>query len=238
MERVRKHANPFSVRVELERLDRKAIFGRVGALEVELGSGAGGFLIDRASNEPSIDFVGFEIRKPLVLRAEACRKERGLRNLTFVFANGIANLDRAFAPGSVSRFHVHFPDPCPKKRHFKRRILSPKVARELASLLCVGGEIYAQSDVPELAFEMADFLAADGSFEERLDPRRTNARPIPESTEWERHHESRGEPIHRLLFVKAREPRGPIPELPFRRVAIPNEPKRRGRGGPPAGAGD
>ncbi|MBI4814631.1 MAG: tRNA (guanosine(46)-N7)-methyltransferase TrmB [Deltaproteobacteria bacterium] len=221
MERVRKHANPFSVRVELGRLDRIALFGREGLVEIELGSGAGGFLTERARKNPGIDFIGFEIRRPLVARAEELRKALECNNLVFLFANGGAVLDGLLPAGSVSRFHVHFPDPCPKKRHHKRRLLNPTIVRRIATLLRVGGDIYAQSDVRELSLEMASFIEADGSFAPRLLPLEGGARPVEERTEWERHHESRSEPIYRLVYEKIREPEGAVPTIPFRRISIP-----------------
>lgn len=220
MTRIRRHANPFNVQVEVGRLDRRAVFGREAPLEVELGCGAGGFLLDRAQNNPERDHLGFEVRQPLVSRANAWAEERGLENVRFVFANAVANLSGLVEPGVIVRAHVHFPDPCPKNRHRKRRIMQPSVARALAELMPMGGEVYCQTDVATLGAEMFKILSAERAFAARLGPGAGHPRPVPESTEWERQHEKEGEPIYRMLFEKVREPEGQVAEI----VLLPSGP--------------
>lgn len=213
--RIRKHANPFNVQTVVGQLDRLAVFGREAPLEVDVGCGEGGFLRQRATNHPDVDFVGFEVRKPLVEQANARAEKAGLTNLVYLYANANVNL-HFVAPGVVRRFYVHFPDPCFKKRHQKRRILQPRLVRDMAELLPIGGEVYAQSDVKPLAEEMFDFLAQDGAFESRLGDDLLVPRPIEELTEWERHHEKHEEPVYRMLFAKVREPSGDVPTPEFR----------------------
>lgn len=213
--RVRKHANPFQVRIDLGVLDRRALFGREAPLEVDLGSGLSQFVFERAAANPDVDFIGLEVRKPMVELAAARKAELGLSNVAVLYANASENIALA-PPGVVRRYHVHFPDPCFKKRHWKRRILQPKTVRRMAELLPIGGEIYAQSDVAPLAEEMRDFLLAERALESLLDPSMRVPRPFPESTAWEKQHEHEGEPIYRMLFRKVREPSGEIPDLPMR----------------------
>lgn len=208
--RIRKHANPFSVTTSVGVLDRQALFGREAPLEVDIGCGGGDFLFQRARNHPDVDFVGFEVRKPLVEAAMRRRDAQGLKNLVIFYANAHANLQNLIAPGVVRTFYVLFPDPCFKKRHWKRRILQPTLVRQMAELLPIGGTMFVQSDVKPLAEEMYDFLAAESAIESRLDPVLTVPSPIEERTEWERHHEKNDEPIYRMLFEKVREPAGEI----------------------------
>lgn len=213
--RVRKHANPFQVRTHIGAIDRLAIFGREAPLEVDLGCGTAQFIFERARANPDADFIGFEVRLPIV-EASLARKEReGPPNVHVFYANAGDNL-KMVPPGVIRRFHVHFPDPCFKKRHFKRRILTPAIARKMAELLAIGGQVYAQSDVKPLAEEMFDFLAAEKAFESKLDPSLLVPRPFPESTSWEKQHEAEGEPIYRMLFEKVREPEGEVPVIDFR----------------------
>lgn len=211
--RIRKHANPFNVQTRLGRLDRASVFGREAPLEVDIGCGGGGFILQRAHNHPDVDFIGFEVRKPLVEDANRRAAGRGLKNALFVYANALPNLDGLVDPGVIRRFFIQFPDPCFKKRHHKRRILQPELARRMAELLPVGGEVFVQSDVRPLAEEMRDFLGLEGAFESRLSPELTVPSPFEEKTEWERHHESASEPVYRMLFVKVREPAGEVPRV-------------------------
>jgi tRNA (guanine-N7-)-methyltransferase len=219
--RVRKHANPFQVRVRVAPLDRLAMFGREAPLEVDLGCGASHFVFERARNHPETDFVGLEVRLPMVELAARRKEKEGVSNLAVLYANAGDNLDLA-PPGIIQRFHVHFPDPCFKKRHWKRRILQPKTVRKMVEQLPIGGEIYAQSDVLPLAQEMFDFLSAEGALESMLDRSMLVPRPFPEATAWEKQHENEDEPIYRMLFRKIREPAGEIPDLPLRAT----DPKR------------
>jgi tRNA (guanine-N7-)-methyltransferase len=222
--RIRKHANPFQVRVHLGAVDRLTIFGREAPLEVELGPGDASFLFERAWANPDRDFVGLEVRRPLVERAHARKAREGPENVHVFYANATQNLALA-PPGVIRVFHVHFPDPCFKKRHWKRRVVQPKTVRRMAELLPIGGLVYAQSDVKPLAEEMFDFFAAERAFEARLERSLLAPRPFPESSAWERQHEAEGEAVYRMLFEKVREPSGPIPELEMR----PTDPKRLDR---------
>jgi tRNA (guanine-N7-)-methyltransferase len=213
--RIRKHANPFTVTAHLGALDRPALFGREAPLEVDVGCGGARFLFDRARNHPERDFVGLEVRKPLVEAAARRREVEGPTNVRVFHAAAAGNLCLG-PPGAVAMFHVQFPDPCFKKRHWKRRILQPRVVREMAEALAVGGRIYAQSDVKPLAEEMFDFLSAEAALRSLLDPSLLAPSPLDERTEWERHHEALGEPIYRMLFEKVAEPSGPVPSPEFR----------------------
>lgn len=215
--RIRKHANPFNVLTELPEVDQGAAFGRLAPMEWDLGCGGGDFLFQRARAVPEHNFVGLEVRKPLVEAANARAAREGLKNLIFYYANANVNLS-AQRPGSVLRFSVQFPDPCFKKRHWKRRILQPRLVRQMAELLPIGGEIYAQSDVAPLAEEMLDFLMAEGALERRLGDALEIDSPFEERTEWERQHEREGEPVYRMLFVKRREPEGAVQPPEFRDV--------------------
>lgn len=213
--RVRKHANPFTVVARVAPIDRRAQFGREAPIEVDVGCGAGDFLLQRARARPDLDFVGLEVRRPLVEAANARARAEGLRNVVFFYANAHENVDLA-PPGEVLRFCIQFPDPCFKKRHWKRRIVQPFFVRRMAEQLPLGGEIFVQSDVRALAEEMLEMLTAERSLEARLPTDLSGANPFEERTEWERQHEREGEPVYRMSFAKVREPEGPIPEVAFR----------------------
>lgn len=200
---------------QLGRLDRTSLFGREAPLEVDLGCGGASFLFERARNHPDVDFVGLEIRKPLVDHAMALRDREGPRNVAVFYASSLDNMVLA-DPGVIRAFHIQFPDPCFKKRHQKRRICQPKSVRAMAELLPIGGVVHLQSDVRPLAEEMFTFMLEDGSFAARTDPSLAVPKLYVELTEWERHHELEREPVHRMLFEKVREPSGPIPTIEFR----------------------
>lgn len=219
--RIRKHTNPFTVTTQLGQLDRQAWFGRRAPVEIDLGCGGAGFLFERAAHHPDIDFVGLEVRKPLVETAMARRNADGPRNVAIFHANAHFNLESLVQPGEVREFFVHFPDPCFKKRHHKRRLLQPAQVRQMAQLLPIGGHVFAQSDVQALAEEMHGFLAADGAFECLHGTDLSVPNPFVERTEWERQHERESEPVWRMRFRKVREPAGPVQTPEFRDIQRP-----------------
>lgn len=213
--RIRKHANPFTVATHLGPLDRQAIYGRQAPLELDLGCGGGAFLFERAAAHPERDFAGLEIRKPLVDDNNRRADRLGLTNLRFFYANANTNLADQ-PPGIIERFFIMFPDPCFKKRHWKRRILQPALVRDMATVLPIGGQVFAQSDIRPLAEEMFDFLAQESALKSVLGPDLEVGSPFSARTEWERHHETADEPVYRMLFEKVAAPSGPVAEPEFR----------------------
>lgn len=213
--RIRKHANPFTVPTEVGPLDQEKQFGQRAPIEVDVGCGAGDFLMQRATAHPGRNFVGFEIRKPLVEASNRRATQLGLQNLVYFWANAHGNLDFV-EQGLIDRFCIQFPDPCFKKRHWKRRILQPNFVRAMAERLDMGGEIFVQSDVQPLAEEMYSFLSFERALESMGPPDLRMENPFQERSEWERQHEREREPIYRMLFRKMNEPSGPVPKPDFR----------------------
>jgi tRNA (guanine-N7-)-methyltransferase len=153
--------------------------------------------------QPDWNFLGLEIREPLVEKAEALVSELGLSNLYFLFCN-VNNSSRlllnSFPGGTLQRVTIQFPDPWFKKRHGKRRVVQPELVDTLASYLIDGGEVFLQSDVEVVAQEMCDRFEEHSAFyRQRRDWLAMN--PLPVSTEREISTISRGEPVYRALFV-------------------------------------
>jgi tRNA (guanine-N7-)-methyltransferase len=120
-------------------------------LELEIGPGRGGFLYERLAQGPEVKIVGLEIRLKWASLVDQRLRELGFAERGRVFAEDIRFALPRFAPGSVSRVFVHFPDPWWKKRHAKRRLASGGVASEFARLLRPGGELFVQTDVWDTA---------------------------------------------------------------------------------------
>jgi tRNA (guanine-N7-)-methyltransferase len=114
--------------------DWTAIFGSPGALEVEIGSGAGAFALGHAARHPEVRYLAIEWRKKYARELEHRARARGLSNLRVVEADARAVIPRLFAPGSVAAIHLQFPDPWWKRAHRKRGILTPGFAALLLGL--------------------------------------------------------------------------------------------------------
>lgn len=163
MPKIRQHVNPLkSDFLEIPGVPRLAPPDG-GFLEVELGSAEGLFLIERAALVPQATLIGVEIRREMVATADRLCREAGIQNVRNVFANMSVDLARLFAPRSVRRFHVNFPDPWWKSRQHKRRVVGQGLVDDLAEALEPGGEIHVMTDIFDIALEaMAALEAFEG----------------------------------------------------------------------------
>ncbi len=127
------------------RADWEALFGRSGPVEVEFGVGKGRFLIDEAPGRPETNFLGFEIKNALIRLVDGRLSACGLTNVRLVRADANHYI-KIFPPGSVRAFHVYFPDPWPKKRHHKRRLVQAGFCRAMHQALEPEGEVRVITD--------------------------------------------------------------------------------------------
>ena len=204
--RVRQHVNPLSSKYRFPA--RPPDWTRVYAdpyrpLLLDIGCARGRFLLSMAQLQPDWNYLGLEIREPLVEEANTWRDELGLQNLHYLFCNvnnSLLPLLESFPAGRLQRVTIQFPDPWFKKRHQKRRLVQPELVDYLAEYLAVGGAVFLQSDVEEVALEMRSLFDAHSAFSRTVDWLEEN--PLPVSTEREVATRSRGEPVYRTLFQK------------------------------------
>jgi tRNA (guanine-N7-)-methyltransferase len=151
--RVRQHVNP--LRSTLLRIDVQQVSAQSGVpLEVELGSAEAHFLMDRALEQPEGRYIGIEIRQEIIRKANNEARTRGLQGrVTSVFANMSVDMQRLFAPATVTRFFVNFPDPWFKSKQHKRRVIEPALVTQMVRALAPGGEIYVNTDIFDLALD-------------------------------------------------------------------------------------
>jgi tRNA (guanine-N7-)-methyltransferase len=128
-------------------LDWEAVFGRAGVVEVEIGCGKGLYLTEAARLRPSSDFVGVERAGKWFRRAVDRTHRSGLTNIRLLQGDAFDFLARWVVPGSVAAVHVYFPDPWPKHRHGKRRLLQDSLYRLSARALSPDGQLLLASDV-------------------------------------------------------------------------------------------
>lgn len=202
--RVRHHVNPLGFVHEVELPSREALFRRPALpLEVDLGSMHGEFILERAAREPERNFLGLEIRAPLVDEVNERIRRRGLENAACVLCNANTAFSRLFAPGSLAAVYVHFPDPWFKNRHRKRRLVTAELVRQIADALAPGGRFRFMTDYEEYAREVAALVAACPELENPAGP---GAMEVPEEgrvlTNREAWHLRRGDPIHRWVWVR------------------------------------
>jgi len=199
--RVRQHVNPLKSDL-LEIADVPRIEVPPGcALEVELGAAEAHSLFDRAVADRDTSFVGVEIRLELVGPANEESARRGLGNVRSVFANMSVDLPRLFAPQSVRRFFLNFPDPWFKSRQHKRRVIGPPLVAEIGRALAPGGELYVMTDIFALALEAMASLEASALYESARGPWTfAQDNPYGAKSRRERQCEDEGARVWRLLY--------------------------------------
>lgn len=203
--RLRHHVNPLKSDFATTRAGPVAL-PEQGEVEVELGCADAQFLFGRAAQDPRLTCIGIEIRRELVEEVNRKAAARGLHNLRAVFANINVDLARLFPPSSLDRVFLHFPDPWFKRRHHKRRVLTPEVAATIARQLVPGGVLFFQSDVFDLALDAMDVLEREPGLRNHL-----GAWSFAPENIWkiktlrEERHEERGKRIWRLDFRRPRD---------------------------------
>lgn len=203
-----------------ERLDPAALFqsgvrppGATAPRSVvlEIGFGNGEALIELAATRPGQDFLGIEVHRPGIghLLLEAARRE--LTNLRVLRADASAVLAAGLAPASLAQVNLFFPDPWPKTRHHKRRIVQPAFVTALARVLAPGGHFHAATDWAPYAEHMRAVFAAAADFEPVGDPFAADAPHGPTGgptggplgrppTRFERRGTARGHRVFDLLY--------------------------------------
>ncbi len=205
-------------------LDRKAVFGREGRLEVEIGAGAGGFAIGQATAHPELDLVAIEVRKKLARYIEDRRKRRGLGNLLVIEGDGRVLLPRLFAPRSVDAIHVQFPDPWWKRRHHDRRLVDDGFSVLLYNLLRPGGLMEVRTDVKQRGIEMVEVLEATGFVNPRGPGGLAEREPGEVASTREQGYLERGEPIYRYKLTRTEAP--PVRAAPVESAVFTADRKR------------
>lgn len=158
-QRVRNHVNPLNCQYQIpaEPPNWEHTYNDLSKpFHLDIGTGSGRFLLAIAQQQPEWNYLGVEIRKPLVTRANQWRDQLNLQNVYYLFANINVTLPYLFSPGDVQRVSIQFPDPWFKQRHHKRRVVQPQLVAHLAELLPEGATVFLQSDIEAVAIEMAE----------------------------------------------------------------------------------
>lgn len=145
--------------------DWTELFGRDGPVELEIGSGKGRFLAEAARLRPEVNLLGIERAGKYFRRAVHRVLKAGLESVRLLQADAFDVLVRWVPPTSLDAVHVYFPDPWPKKRHAKRRLLREPLYRLAARGLRPGAPLRLASDVEPYFLQATEEIAATGLFD-------------------------------------------------------------------------
>ncbi len=149
-----------------EMLDFRAMFGDDRPIEMEIGSGKGGFLLDRARWLPERGFFGVEYANKYYLYAADRMRRWGVTNVRLMRADARHLVIHHLPPACLTILHIYHPDPWPKKRHHKRRLIQPAFVAAAAEALVPGGRIAVQTDHAEYFDQIREVTGG----EKRLTP--------------------------------------------------------------------
>jgi tRNA (guanine-N7-)-methyltransferase len=167
-------------------------------LVLEIGSGMGETTLAIAKAHPEADFVAVEVHGPGVGSLLNAIEREQLANLRVIRHDALDVLEHMIADGSLAAIHLFFPDPWPKKRHHKRRMVQPSFAALAARKLKHGGILHAATDWPDYAEHMQEVFSKEPLLESA--PAGFTSRPV---TKFESRGQRLGHPIRELLFRRA-----------------------------------
>ena len=220
---MRQHVNPLSrfFQAPLELPGPEELFDNPELpLHLDIGSARGKFLLNMAAFQRNWNYLGVEIREPLVLAAERDREQLGLKNLKFVFCNANVSLETwlsSLVNNHLERVSIQFPDPWFKRRHQKRRVLQPELLLSIANALMPGFELFIQSDILDVIESMISIIDLSNCFvrSEGINSIWLEENPFCIPTERESYAISNSLPIYRTLYTRNSNPTPKLSSLDF-----------------------
>ena len=146
------------------RLDLTRIFPKPQPVEVELGCGDASFLVDYAKLQPQRNFIGVERLLGRIRKLDRKGRRAGLTNLRGVRIESSYFLEYLLPPHSVSAVHVYFPDPWPKKRHHKNRLINERFPKIVRAALAPGGVVYLRTDDEDYFSQITEVFGLASEF--------------------------------------------------------------------------
>jgi len=184
-------------------IDARTLFGRAAPLVVEIGSGMGETTLEIARTDPATDFIAIEVHGPGVGSLLRGIEVAGLTNVRVIRHDALDVLEHMIADASLAGIHLFFPDPWPKKRHHKRRLVQPAFAALAARKLMPGGLLHVATDWPDYAEQILAVLSAEPLLENTA----AGYAPRPETrprTKFEARGERLGHPVRDVVFRRRR----------------------------------
>lgn len=193
----------FGIEYSESTLDFESVFGRNAPVVLEIGFGNGETLVQQAAERQDADFVGIEVHEPGVGHCLLQARDAAVTNLRLIRHDAIEVLQHQIPPGSLSRVNLYFPDPWPKKRHHKRRIVQPAFLDLVADRLISGGSLHIATDWANYAEHIDETMKGCDRFEcveeREHDGDRALDRP---RTKFERRGLTKGHRIRDWHFVR------------------------------------
>jgi tRNA (guanine-N7-)-methyltransferase len=184
-------------------LDQARVFAREAPTLLEIGFGMGASLVEMAASRPNVNFIGIEVHPPGVGSLLLACAERGVENIRVYREDAIEVLKQCIPDASLKRVQLYFPDPWPKNKHHKRRIVQPDFVSLVAQKLTIGGCFHMATDWQNYAEYMIRVMAGQPQFRNLAGVDGVSQRPEwRPKTKFELRGERLGHGIWDLIFEK------------------------------------
>jgi tRNA (guanine-N7-)-methyltransferase len=185
----------------VERLDLRQLFPRERPLEVELGCGDGSFLLQWARLHPQHNFLGVERLLGRLRKVDRKGVRAGLTSLRLIRIEASYFMEYLLPPASVHALHIYFPDPWPKRKHRKHRLINEHFTRVAADVLVPGGAVFLRTDDGNYLSEMKAVFESNA----RFGPLETPANLSATLTDFERDFQTRGVATLRAAYERSKD---------------------------------
>jgi len=193
----------YGLEFEPQVADPAAWFGNARPLTLEIGFGNGDSLLEIARTNPERNFLGIEVHRPGVGKLLMSLEQAGIGNVRIICHDAVEVLRQQIPDGSLDRVLVFFPDPWPKKRHHKRRLIQPEFVSLLARKLRRGGRLHMATDWENYAEQMLEVMQASPEFENARAGGGFSQRPPDRPlTKFEQRGQRLGHGTWDLVFIK------------------------------------
>jgi tRNA (guanine-N7-)-methyltransferase len=183
-------------------LDFAALFGRQAPAVLEIGFGNGDSLAEMARMHPERNYLGVEVHRPGVGHVLMRIEREGIENLRVMDADA-QEVAKRIPEQSLAGVQLFFPDPWPKKRHHKRRLVQPEWVRSMRDKLVVGGFLHLATDWENYAEHMLEVLSADPGLRNSAGEGQYSPRPAERPpTKFEQRGQRKGHGVWDLIFIK------------------------------------
>lgn len=184
-------------------LNLEAAFGRVADTVVEIGFGMGASLLATAIQNPDKNYIGIEVHRAGLGSLAQDLENHQLKNVRLVPSDAVEIFKTRFADNTLAGVQIFFPDPWPKKRHHKRRLIQTEFIRLLVQKIKPGGFLHCATDWEDYAEQMLRVLSAEPALKNQEEgggyAPRPDSRPV---TKFERRGLGLGHGVRDLIFLK------------------------------------
>ena len=181
------------------RLSLEEVFGRTAPTVLEIGFGNGETLVRSAEESPDINFLGIEVHRPGLGRCMLLAEKAGIRNLRLIEGDAVEALENRLPAAAFAMACLYFPDPWPRKRHHKRRLVQPGFVRLIERVLEPRGIFHVATDWAPYAGHIESVMSGNPAF------KRSDRPPSRYTTRFERRGSALGHEIHEAAYRLRRQ---------------------------------